>query len=239
MWESDLDRTEFDTVRAAAPTGSLMHDLDADDGYRLVKNASKRVLKKGSEIFQQGDKGDFAGLILSGAIKVCTYCNSGREIVYAYLSVGDVVGELSALDGAPRTATAAVIEKGEIAIIPRTDLHSLLLDEPRIAIQIIENLCLRLRNTNALLESDRGSATGPRLARGILRLLREHGVKDSGVERVGFKISQGDLGSFVSLSRENVNRQLHEWVDDNIVALASGRVDVLNREALEEIADCY
>ena len=234
-----MDRTEFDTVRAAAPAGSLMHDLNADDGWLLVENASKRALKKGTEIFQQGDKGDFAGLILSGAVKICTYSASGREIVYAYLSTGDIVGELSALDGAPRTATASVIEKGEMAVINRAELQSLMLDKPKIAVQIIENLCLRLRNTNALLESDRASPTGPRLARGLLRLLREHGVEDGGVERVGFKISQSDLGSFVSLSRENVNRQLHEWVDDNIVAISSGRVDVLDREALEEIADYY
>ncbi len=232
-----MEQAEFDLVRQAAPEGSLIHALDEDDAFNLLKNAPRRPIKKGAALFAQGDDGDFAALILSGAVKINTFSASGREVVYAYLSTGDLVGELSALDGGDRTASASVIEKGEVAIIMRQDFQATLMRKPEIALKVIENLCLRLRGANALIESDRSAATGPRLARGLLRLLREHGVEDHGAHRVGFKISQSDLGSFVSLSRENVNRQLHEWVDEGLVALASGRVTVLERDALQEIAD--
>jgi len=232
-----MDRAEFDLVRAAAPENALLAVLSTEDAFALVQNAPRRPLKKGAFLFEQSDQGDFAALILSGAVKINTVSASGREVVYAYLSVGDLVGELSVLDGGDRTASATIIEKGEVAVIRRHDLQTTLLEKPSIALKIIENLCLRLRSANALIESDRSAATGPRLARGLLRLLREHGVEQDGIERVGFKISQSDLGSFVSLSRENVNRQLHEWVDEGIVALSSGRVNILQRGALEEIAD--
>ncbi|MEL7488302.1 MAG: Crp/Fnr family transcriptional regulator [Pseudomonadota bacterium] len=232
-----MDRARYDAVCAAAHEESILKTLCGDDGFALVGNAATKPLAKGELLFQQDDDGDFAALILSGAVKVSTFSASGREVVYAYLSAGALVGELSALDGSPRTAAAIVIEKGEAAIIARKDLRLLLEDRPAIALSIIETLCARLRATNALIESDRSFATGPRLARGLLRLLNEHGVNDGGALRVGFKISQSDLGAFVSLSRENVNRQLHEWADAGWVALASGRVNVLDRDALEEIAD--
>ncbi|MCG8443019.1 MAG: helix-turn-helix domain-containing protein, partial [Caulobacterales bacterium] len=64
----------------------------------------------------------------------------------------------------------------------------------------------------------------------------EHGAETSEGEAVGFKMSQGDLGAYVSLSRENVNRQLKEWEADRIIALHQGRVRVIDRDTLEDIA---
>ena len=232
-----MDRRQFEAVCDAAPENSIVKSLCAENAYALVARAAVRAVKKGEVLFQQDDDGDFAALILTGAVKISAFSASGREIVFAYLSKGELVGELSALDGSTRAAAATVIEKGNVAIIPRAELLRLLETDSAIALSIIGNLCGRLRATNALLESDRSFATGPRLARGLLRLLQEHGVTEGGIERVGFKISQSDLGSFVSLSRENVNRQLHEWADEGLVALASGRVNIIDREALEDIAE--
>jgi CRP/FNR family cyclic AMP-dependent transcriptional regulator len=103
---------------------------------------------------------------------------------------------------------------------------------------VIRFLCARLRSTNELLESDRSFQTGPRLARGILRLLREHGHGEGeSAERIDFAISQTDLGAFVSLSRENVSRQLKDWSRAGLLELKAGKIIVKDREALEEAAE--
>ncbi|WP_309642848.1 helix-turn-helix domain-containing protein [Phenylobacterium sp.] len=47
---------------------------------------------------------------------------------------------------------------------------------------------------------------------------------------------QSELGAFAGISRENINRQLGAWADSGIVSLENGRVRVLERDVLEEIA---
>jgi CRP-like cAMP-binding protein len=52
-------------------------------------------------------------------------------------------------------------------------------------------------------------------------------------------LSQGELGNFAGMSREQINRQLSAWVDNGIIALKGGRVTILDREALIDVAEAW
>ena len=83
-----------------------------------------------------------------------------------------------------------------------------------------------------MIEADRAYTSGPRLARFLLRLMMGGGETESGEARLKIALSQGELGNFAGMSREQINRQLSAWADSGIVALKTGRVTVLDREAL-------
>ena len=229
--------TRLSDIRQLVGRGSLLAALPEENAQDVLALGKPKRFAKGEILFQQGDAGDCAYLILSGAVKISIVSAAGREIVFAYLSVGDLVGDISVLDQSPRAASATAAESLEALVIHGADLQRQMADSPELSHAVIRFLCARLRATNDLLESDRSFQTGPRLARGILRLLREHGHASKDAERIDFAINQTDLGAFVSLSRENVNRQLKDWSRAGLLEVKAGKIIVRDREALEDAAE--
>jgi len=226
----------LEEFRSKVREGSLAARLSDEELSTLLSLGVRKSYARGAVLFHQGDSGDLAGFVLRGAVKISAIAGGGKDIAFAYLGAGDTVGEISLLDGKPRTASGTVVENAELIIIDRKALHSFLKEHPDAALKTIEYMCDRLRQTNALLESDRAYSTEVRLARAIIRLIEEHGRDDRDGFRLRFRVSQGDLGAFASLSRENVNRQLKEWSDIDIISIESGQVIIRDRQALEEIA---
>lgn len=229
----------FEKTREGAGPNSLLAELTESQLRAMLAISRRATYRKGEVLYNQGDTGNSAALILSGAIKISTFSAAGREIVFAYLSAGDMVGDVAVLDGSVRTATATAAEKVECFILPRAELNRMIASDPDLAVAVIRFLCGRLRATNSLLESDRSYEQAARLARGILRLLKEHGHRDAEEGNLGLSINQTDLGAFVSMARENVSRQISDWGRAGILRLERGRIIIQDKEALEEIADIF
>lgn len=226
-----------DETAIAAKAGAFLGALPGEARARLIETAMLASVAAGETVFREGDPGERALIVLSGALRISAVSRSGKDIVLAYAGQGDIVGEISVLGGGVRTASATAIEPTRALVIYKRDLRALCLEEPEMAWALLGYLARRIRRTNELLESGRGSAMGPKLARGLLKLMDEHGVSSDDGERLAIRISQSDLGAFVNLSRENVNRQLKEWEADGYVFLEGGRTCVTDRDALEEIAE--
>ena len=222
---------------AATREGSMFASMSRDARAALFGAGTTRALKRGEVLFREGDDGETVIVVLAGVLRVSVTSRTGKDIVLAYIAAGDVTGELSVFDRQPRSATASAVEAAQLLCLSRRDLKAACAHDPDIAWTFLEHLATRLRRTNALIESGRGSMMGPRLARGLLTLLDEHGEASGEGEEVVFKMSQSDLGAYVSVSRENVNRQLKEWEADGLIALVRGRIRLLDRDGIEQIAD--
>ncbi|MGD8327243.1 MAG: Crp/Fnr family transcriptional regulator [Sphingomonadales bacterium] len=222
---------------AHIPADSFFGTLNREELDNLLSYAHRKRLKRGEILLQQGDEGHAMVLVTRGTFKISSVSSSGKEVVLNYIGKGSVIGEISLFDEGVRTATVAAVEASEVLVFQRRDIMPFLSRHLDIAMRLVRLLCKRLRQTNALLESDRSLAMGPKLARGLLQLAEEHGeVKADGLS-LKFVLSQTDLGNFVSLSRENVNRQLREWQRAQLIAIEAGRIRLLNLDALEDIAE--
>jgi CRP-like cAMP-binding protein len=226
-----------ETVRARLPAQSVLTSLSAEEFESLFAFAVSRRLARGEVLFERDDPGDSMMVVVSGTLKACTITSRGREVVFDYIGSGGPVGEIALLDGAPRTARVVAMEPAELVVLQRRFLLPWLTKHPGASLRFIEVLCARLRRTNALVEDNAGLAMGPRLARGLLRLAEDHGVRKAGRVRLDFPISQGDLGNYVSLSRENVNRQLRDWAQAGYIELARGRISIVDHDAIADIAE--
>ena len=104
---------------------------------------------------------------------------------------------------------------------------------PKVAIRLLREMARRLRETDVTIESDRAFTTGPRLARYLKRLTdqKTHGTK------LTQDLSQSELGSFVGISRENINRQLAAWATEGVIELTQGRIRIIDPDYLTQIAE--
>ena len=211
---------------------ALIASWDAAELQDLLERAQLCPMKKGDVLLHQGDAGDYLIILLDGTIRVSMVASNGREIILDYLEPGAVIGEIALLDGGERTASVTALGEGKYLKLGAKAFRDVLEKHPSVAWRLLRVMARRLRNANNTIESDRAYASGPRLARTLQRLMQK------GAEGAALRLdlSQSELGAFAGISRENINRQLGAWADVGIVALESGRVRVLDRDVLEEIA---
>jgi len=214
------------------PEQSLLHALDADELGRLLREAREHSAKKGKALLEQGDEGDFLIILLEGQARVTVFTANGREIVLDYAGAGSVLGEIALLDGGTRTASVIAMEPVRYLTLSRGVFERVIAENHHIALRLMRELAQRLRRANQTIENDRAYAAAPRLARFLLRLLANNEAGDMVIT-----LSQTELAMFAGISRENINRQLNLWSQAGLVALEQGKVRVLDREWMEDVAD--
>jgi CRP-like cAMP-binding protein len=183
-------------------------------------------LERGALLCQRGDPGDGAYLILEGELEVRTLSSGGKAVRLAALGVGEIAGEMAALDGAPRSADMIAARRTKLLRIGRTALLEALQDEPRAAIALIEALTGRLRTLDAAMESQRLLDLGGRLAKLLIAEVGSSGL---------VSLTQTEIARRLGASREKVNRKLHAWAADNWVAVTRAGVKVIRLDRLEEL----
>ena len=93
-----------------------------------------------------------------------------------------------------------------------------------LCLRLMTVLCGRLRKVNATLEDIALLDFSGRLGRLLVRLAREYGVSAPGGTRIAVRLSQKDLSTLVGGSREQVNRQLRQWEQENILSQEKGHL---------------
>jgi len=225
------------TLADTLTSSSLLGGCSAEELADIAARGTVRTFKAGQPIILQGDPGDTLWIMLGGLARVSMVAANGREIVLDYAERGAVLGEIAFLDGGERTASVEAIEPVEALSLSRVAFTEIIGKHQGLALRLLQAMARRLRQNNTVIEADRAYTSGPRLARFLLRLMM--GGEDDSETRLKIALSQGELGNFAGMSREQINRQLSAWADGGIVALKGGRVTVLDRGALVDIAEAW
>jgi CRP/FNR family transcriptional regulator, cyclic AMP receptor protein len=119
--------------------------LDESERISLAAQLEEVQLPEGQVLFNYGEPGDCLYVIRSGKAEVFFKDDTGTRIVLEIAGAGDVVGELSLLDGGPRTASVVVTEALDALRLDRGDLDQFLRSHPAAAIDLLSTLGRRLR----------------------------------------------------------------------------------------------
>ncbi|HYX68884.1 MAG TPA: cyclic nucleotide-binding domain-containing protein, partial [Terriglobales bacterium] len=138
------------SVLADVPMFSL---LDADERSTLSELLDDAHFSKGDTIFSFGDSGESLFLVRSGRVQVYVENFQGDKIPLAENEAGDVFGEISLLDGGPRTATAVAVEDSECLTLDRAGLLEFVTLHPHAALDLLTVMGRRLRATDEMLRT--------------------------------------------------------------------------------------
>jgi uncharacterized membrane protein len=136
------------TLLADIPLFAL---LDEHERATLAERLDVVTFPKGAMIFRLGEPGDALFVLKSGEVEMSFRNNLGEHIVVETARAGDFFGELSLLDGGPRTASATVIEDVEALVVDRGDLDEFLRLHPPAALDLLAATGRRLRESARLL----------------------------------------------------------------------------------------
>ena len=209
---------------------SFFADLTDEAIRELMSVARRRTFRAGEVIFHRDDPGQVLYVIKEGKVKICLISPDGQEISLVVFGKGECFGELAMFGNLPRSADAITLEKVECYTLQRSDFHNAIMKNPKIAIQVLEELARRLRNTDQMVEDLIFLDVYGRVAKKLLELADSHGVKvDDGV-RIEVRLTQQDLASMVGASRESVNKVMGYFADKNYISTDKHRI-TLHRTA--------
>jgi CRP-like cAMP-binding protein len=161
-----------------------------------------RTYRRGEALFSEGDVADRVFLVERGWVTLRIATPSGGEVILGLWGSGDVLGELSALDGEPRTATALAVDEVEAVVAPASAMRGLLERQPELAGELLRLLASRLRDANRQrLEFAMLDCLG-RVARRLLELAERFGEPGADGIRIELPLSQEQLASWCGCSRE-------------------------------------
>jgi uncharacterized membrane protein len=125
--------------------------LDDDERATLAELVKEESFGAGLTIYSVRDIGDCLYIVRRGRVQIFVEDDLGEKIVLGESLPGDVLGEISMLDGGPRTATAVTAEPSELLRLDRDCLQELFSAHPHAALDLLTVMGRRLRATDELL----------------------------------------------------------------------------------------
>ena len=212
----------------------LLSDLPGRLSTELFASAKLVRLAAGNTLFLAGDSGDDYYRIEDGLLKITMVSHSGDERILAFVGRGDIVGELSLIDGLPRSASVLAVRDATLSRLSRTAFETFAKKHPELYKSLVGLLAKRLRETDSVVAAGSFLLLTGRVARTMLELAEHFGQEvGSGRIVINQKISQSDLAAMAGVARENVTRILNDWQREKLVTRHGGYYCVENKAQLE------
>jgi len=203
----------------------------------LARAMVTRRYRRNEVIFHQGDPGDALHVITGGAVKILLPSAEGDEAIIATLRPGDFFGELSLLDGRPRSATATTVEPSETLSLPRDVFRELVQQHPELRDALFAALAGLLRRITKHVEELHFLDLAGRLAARLSELARQSHPGTTRDIELDWPYTQSDLAAMIGGTRQSVNRLLADLIDDGILRLEHEKLIIIDLDALDQRAE--
>jgi CRP-like cAMP-binding protein len=210
--------------------------LSEEEVRELRSRAITRSFPRGTTVFHQGEVPGKVVILVEGRVKVSAGTEEGREVVLSFKGPGDLLGEVSAFDGRPRSATVTTLEPTEAMVLPLGDFHSFLEQHPRLSLALLTMVCSRLREADRQRVEFAAYDTCGRVARRLMELADRFGDECAEGVQITLPISQEELANYSASSREAVTKALHLMLDLGWISTQRRQITVREPEALRRLA---
>lgn len=222
-------RYEDDEVR-------FMDALADDEREWLHTRGVLRSFTQGVALFHEHEVPDRVMFLVSGRVKIASSSDDGKERVLAFRGPGEVLGELSAIDGRPRSASVITVDPVEALVMSGADFCAFLEKTPRATLFLLTKLIGRMREADRKRVEFGVTDTIGRVAARLVELSERYGSQTPAGVRIDLPITQEELASWVGSSREGVNKALQtlrglNWIDSDRRSLTVLDMDSLRRRS--------
>ena len=175
-----------------------------------------------------------AHVFVEGRVRIYSTTRGGREVTLAHRDRGQLLGELSAIDGLPRSASAVAVEESELVAVSGVAFNEWLAQHPELMQPLLRMLANRLRATTRQHVDHQSGDLVTRVAARLVALAEADGMSFGTLVRV--EVTQTELATWVGANREATSRALGRLRDRGWIDTGRNRIDVLNVPALQRLA---
>jgi CRP/FNR family cyclic AMP-dependent transcriptional regulator len=210
----------------------LFKDLDQATMTHIAGLMTSRIYLSHDQVIRKGDSADNLAFLISGKLQVVDLTEDGREIGIQFIHPGTYFGELSVIDGKPRSASVISVKTSEVAFLPNMQARELIFHNPTIAQRLMTHFAQVVRAAS----SQRTLLSIPNAFQRVFAQLQTFVmVNNQGAVIEGLP-RQHEIAIMVNTSRETVSRALHTLMKLNIIEKQGSMLIVKEPEKLKQAA---
>jgi CRP/FNR family cyclic AMP-dependent transcriptional regulator len=216
---------------------SLFRDVSLEQRTRLSERLHCHTFPANSNIITAEQPGEVVYIIRSGTVKITMDQADGSGVILAILGAGDVVGEMSLVDSAGRSANVITLEPSTLLWMGRDDFESCLRQFPEFSYNLVRVLSQRVRLANEQIQALASLDVFGRMARQFLAFAEKYGQSSrDGEILIPIRLTQSDLADLVGASRRRVNQVIVNYKRHDYISVdEDGYITVRDREALARL----
>ncbi|MEV4137258.1 Crp/Fnr family transcriptional regulator [Dactylosporangium sp. NPDC049742] len=209
--------------------------LDDRDRRDLLAAGVRRSFPPGRRLLAEGDDSRHIELIERGFVKITTVSADLADVVLAIRGPGDIVGELAAISGNQRSATATTCGRVVSVAVRRLEFEAFLAAHPAAAARLTQAVGEKLLWANRRRSDFAGCPATVRVARVLFELIPICGRPHGDGVRIGISLTQPELASMIGGKESTVHKALRELRAAGIIATGYSEITVIDPGQLDKL----
>ena len=230
-------KASFKSFKVTAETLSgidMFAGLDASSRETIASLCEGRRFEAKQQILSQSDTDCEAFFIVSGAVKIGVYSDTGKEIIFRELRAGRMFGELSAIDNRPRSAHVTAIDDTAVVVLSSEHFRSVTSEYPLVATRVMRFLCGIVRALSIRVYEHDALPVNSRVHAELLRLAHENMVDGNRAE-ISPTPTHVEFAAHIGTHREAVTKELNKMRKMGLVERMGRTLVVHDVNAIEHL----
>lgn len=227
-------RHELQALLQASP---LFEDLAPGEVASLLDAASLVRIDSGQVAFHQGDDSRTFQVLVAGRLKLVQVTAEGNQVIVRYISPGEMFGGIASVNGNPYPATAEAVAPSMALQWDRSLFQGFMKTLPALSFALLKEVSRRLGEVQSRFRELATERVERRVARALLRLVRQAGKRTGEGLLVDMPLSRQDLAEMTGTTQFTVSRVLSDWERRGLVEAGRARVLLRNPHGLVLIAE--
>ena len=211
--------------------------LTEDDMAKIEQVvATRRKVKRGAALFNDGDKFTSLYAIRTGFFKSCTTTEDGRDQVTGFQMAGEVIG-LDGIVNDHHSCNAIALEDAEVCVMPFESIEKISREVTALQShvhKIMSREIVREHSVMLLLGSMRAEE---RLAAFLLNMVQRLHARGFSQTELVLRMTREEIGSYLGLKLETVSRTFSKFVEDGVVEVRQRHIRILDMDALNRLVN--
>ena len=228
------EATDFARRLAKVP---LFRDVAPEILTPIIALAHLKPLHSAEFFFNEGDTAEEFFVLTSGRVKLTQLTPEGHQVVLGHIGPGDAFGGVGAFGGPAYSVSAQAVEPSVALAWTSATMRRVLQTHPGVAFNAVGFVADRLHDLQRRYRQLMTERVERRVARALLRLVRDAGRRvDTGVE-IGFPVSRQDIAEMTGTTLYTVSRLMSSWEERAILSGGRQHIVLLKAHALVAIAE--
>jgi len=250
--KSEMARKLDTKFRTAKPEWAMQNYDDAKtlrwvEGFKDLQSKEIRSIssmcrwrwyRPNQRIFLQNDPSHNVFFIVQGAVRITSYSIMGKEVSFRDLRTGECFGDLAAVDGLPRSATAIAVSHAYLASMSADNYWQVVMTHPTIAAACLKRIAGLVRALSDRVIEYSLLPVRARIALELLRLAQRQ-LQGNRSAKIDPAPTHAEIASRVATHREAVTRELRHLASRGIIVRKGRKIVIADVSALRAILSSY
>jgi CRP-like cAMP-binding protein len=214
---------------------SSLKALNKDELIKLSDCKTSRIIKKGENIFEEGENVNGIFCIKDGICKLTKLSPNGKDHIVKLVSKGELLGQRSMISDEPANLSAVALEDMQVCFIPKTEILGFFDENNQFSMNVMKTICGDLRLADDHMVNMAQKSVKERLAETLIHLHETFGTNTDKTLKV--QLSREELASMIGTATESCIRLLSDFNKLGLIELVGKKIVLKDINKLKKIAD--